>query len=311
MRKHLNYVAMALVTCCTLACEPPSLESTQDPSTVAKALSQGQIMVIDDVEEWSVDTVTIPTDLRIEALESGLTHGLQAHILGDVFGDEELVERDTHPEYRVLESGQMRILMDPASGRVHLRSKRSLSDAGPARELDRGALQGEALSILERLGADSREFAEVEHRTLKRDVRDDDDILRTELLAHVTFVGRQIGGVPVVGSRMVVTHDREGNLMKVMGWWPRVREETSRLGLDMEEDEAQARIAEEVRFHEERLRDSAGRGNAHRVLTRPVLMPEEQPDGTVSLNLQVEMLVEPAQQSQVEDFKPLQIRVDI
>jgi hypothetical protein len=40
-------------------------------------------------------------------------------------------------------------------------------------------------------------------------------------------------------------------------------------------------------------------------------MPEEQPDGSVSLNLQVELLVEPAQQGSTEDYKPLQIRVDI
>ena len=47
------------------------------------------------------------------------------------------------------------------------------------------------------------------------------------------------------------------------------------------------------------------------MLTRSVLVPEENEDGTVTLNLEVEMLLDPVGMVEAGEAKPLELRVDI
>ena len=308
--KNLHILSMAVLIVSTLACETPDLHSGAEPVTESEALSMEDESIIADGGEWTIEPVVIPAKLRARAT-AGLTQGLQPQALSVILNDTDLRDEERHPEYRVLESEQTRVMLDAAAGRIHLRAKRSFNDAGQGEGVDRELLRADALGLIEQLGADSSEFGTVEQKTLKRDSREDNDTLRSDVMAHVTFVQRAVDGVPVIGSKMVVMHDRDGQLMKVMGWWPRIEETGSRMEAELTRVEARSRIEETVRFHQDRLRVGLDEVPEYRVLTRSVLVPEENEDGTVTLNLEVEMLLDPVGLIETGEVKPLEIRVDI
>ena len=114
----------------------------------------------------------------------------------------------------------------------------------------------------------------------------------------------------MIGSKMVIMHDRLGNVAKVMGWWPDIDVENSRLRPELDQEETSARVNETLRFHASRLtRQDTGESMRASVIGVPVLVPEEQEDGTVWLNLQLEMDIRTSEGE--EEFKPLEVRVDI
>ncbi len=302
--KTLTNLALVALFFGTLACDRPT-----DNTEVTMVSTTTMALHVEPIANWQIAEMELPRTISLSGNHSDLTSALSVAPLRTILDDQQLNEVEAEPDFRVLESDQFRVRLNETSGRIHVRSKRSLSDALPGDRAVPEELREDSLRRLAELGIASEEVGSLEQRTIRRDLVDDDNVARSELMAHVTFVERQIAGVPVIGSRMVVMHDREGRLMKVMGWWPRIDVQHSRLNPELDELEASLLVTEELRGHQQRLQDEEGRTPANVVAARPVLVPTEQEDGSVKLNLEMEMEIRAPEDT--EGFKPLQLRLDV
>lgn len=96
------------------------------------------------------------------------------------------------------------------------------------------------------------------------------------------FMDRLIGGVPVLGSRLVVSYDQAGSLRKIIGRWPTVAGSGHRLSTTL----TNAQVADSVALQLASL--PAGTVPAGRIPVTFVYVPTIREDRTIVLTLQAE-----------------------
>ena len=174
--------------------------------------------------------------------------------------------------------------VQPARGSILLTLRDDVDPVMPAPVPggDAGFLS-DARSRMETLGLPRIEIAGAFVRHLKRAsraVESSQVVLAT--IGTKVFVDRSLGGVSVLGSRIVVSYDAAGSLRKFLGHWPSLARSGHRLSTRL----TTSQVGDEVALQLAGM--SPGSIPPGRIPLRYVYQTDRLSDGTVALTLMVE-----------------------
>lgn len=296
----------------TLGCEVPVDEQNHYNVTIAGA-PESTLIPLEVESGWEVSPREEAPTPHLSDRRSTLRDTLQIESVRNLFEAPDLQENEPRMGFRIYDSAELKGAVSLEEGRVNIRAKRMLTEAAFDVHVDDEQVREQSVRLALDFGVSPDEVGTVLQKEFKRAILDEaTGERRDEVLAHVTFIERQVGGVPVVGSRLIVMHDREGEFAKIVGWWPTIHAENSRLAPELSPEEISRVFSEDIQRERLRLNGSMTDGPERYVDSRYVLFPTQEDDGRVSLNLQLEYVILPVNDAPLEEsFKPLEMRIDI
>jgi hypothetical protein len=183
------------------------------------------------------------------------------------------------------ESVNFRYEMDETRSRFMLRRREGVPSprVDPAKVVSEDSVVRRARRDLAALGISPSEIGSVEGRRLM--VRTAPEASGSapvdEVVGLKVFVSRTLGGIPVLGHRIVFSYDLDGSFRKVSGRWPTLAASGHRLASTL----SQAQIADRVAGELINAESTDFEGTAPLTF---VYDPETRSDGSVVLKLKVE-----------------------
>ncbi|MFT3767048.1 MAG: hypothetical protein QM820_16240 [Minicystis sp.] len=217
---------------------------------------------------------------------------------------EDDVQIDTRPDGQLrVASARVTAELDPRAGRwLVLRSDEAVRADPAAPSLTDAALEARSRDHVRALGIADTEIGRViQTAVLAEEAAEGQAPGAPSVQAYKTFIDRAVAGIPVQGSRIVVTYDPAGRFRRVAGTWPALAAQGHRLTTSL----PRAEIASRVTAHLT-ARGLSGRA----VRAHYVYVPEAQADGTIKLRLAAEARV-PADRSGGRDSAPQSVLVEL
>lgn len=106
-------------------------------------------------------------------------------------------------------------------------------------------VQQDSLRIAKQLGISSQEIGVVEAKKLMREKMDakTNKISSKETIGYKAFFTREINGVPVLDSSLVVSYDLKGNIIKISGQWPSIVSSGNTLTTSLSHEDVATKVA--------------------------------------------------------------------
>lgn len=293
MNKRIVWLGVALVAFAAgcSGSEGPSEEGVATP-----------VVAEDTFEESALGS--LPGEMTITASGSfDARASLSAQGLPGLLGEPGLSVKQAPSGAIHGESARLVVEADPADGRfLVLYKDEALALEAPAASVEDAALEGRSRELVRSLGVPEEELGRVtQTAVLSESAGETGAPSAPSVHSYKTFIERAVRGVPVLGSRIVISYDTAGRLRRVVGTWPTLAADGHRATTSLPLATVEARV-------KDRLASQGLSGRA--VRARYVYVPVANADGTVTLGLHAEARV-PADRSGGRASSPQAVLVSL